>query len=436
MLHLLGIARTSSKENVDDGKPVRLDDAEIYKPVLYGISSVLVFKSLCHGLTVNARVKSFVSIYSGDTVAAANTMGYISALGALLEFIVGPSFGRLSDIYGRKFVMQLAPIALLISNAVIALNPQSLWVHFLRIPVIALDTAFFAAMRAMMADVMSGRNMAENGFISMFPAGVATISAPMLASKLSVKNSFRLTTVLAGLCIVVLKLIRETLPPSQRMSPSSLDASSCNPLAFYRLFTNGRGLATLSCVSWLQTLIDARLMEDTATLVGREKLQLNDKGVATQLTFMALSGFFSVPCGKFSVRFLGRLGHTHFCQVFSILGFSLWSRANSLASLRTAQIVMMPGQRKRDGIETIMTDMGVKKGMGKGQMEAYKMNWRSISNLLAPMLYVKLFTWGKARGTLGMPFTFAAIFSVFSEAIMLSLRESDITSVLEVSRVD
>lgn len=428
--------RDSRQQGAVHDEAPSLDDEKVYKPVLYSISSVLLFKALCHGLTVNARVKTFIGIFKGDTVAAAKTLGSISAIGALLEFVVGPAFGKLSDIYGRKFVMQLAPVAIFISNLLITLRPRALWVHFLRIPVIALDTAFFAAMRAMMADVMSGKNIAANGLMSMAPAGLATIAAPLLASRLSVNNCFRFSTVLAGLCIFVLNRMMETLPPWQRMKPSSFDVSSCNPFAFYHLFTNGRGLATLSLVSWVQTFTDSRLLEETATFVMRETAKLNDKGVQLQLTYMALSGFWSVPIGSASVKRLGRLGHTHFCHFFNVIGFLMWSRATSVGSLIRTQLILMFSQRKRDGVETLMTDVGVKKSMGKGQMEAYKMNLRSVSNFLAPMVYARVFTWGKTQGRPSSPFVFAAVISALSELIMLSLKECDLKSVLGVSKVE
>jgi hypothetical protein len=295
-----------------------------------------------------------------------------------------------------------------------------------------VDTAFFAAMRAMMADVMSGKNIAENGFINMALAGLAVAFAPLIAARSSARKNAQLATISGALSVLVMARMVETLPKCSRMSPNSLDWESCNPFAFRRLFTNGRGLATLSLVSGFQTYTDPRLMEECAILVMREKLKWSDRAIQVHLSIMSQSIVFGVGAGKFTVRALGRLNHTHMCHLVKIACFFWWSRANSLVAMRAVQGLMVFGQRQRDGVETLMTDVGVAKGMGKGQLEAYKMNWRSISNLLAPLVYARVFVWGRPNNNLGAPFVAAAIFTSFSEAVMLTLREADLTSVLAV----
>lgn len=412
-----------------------LDDEDVYLPVLYSISSVLVFKAMIPQLSKNATVKAMIRIKDGDTTKAVKTLGIIQALGALLEFLIGPLCGKLSDVYGRKAIMRLNPIVSMAYQTLLWLKPHCLWVHYLKIVTIAMDTAFFSTMHAMMADVMSGPNRAQNGFINMFPVGVAQMAAPFIAARLSSRNNFFLATLLSFASVGVVGRLQETLSPKARQSPSSIQLASCNPFAFYRLFTHGRALATLSLVSGVQTYSDPRLMDDTAIVVMKEKLGWNDQQIQSQLGAMSMSLVLGVGVGKFSVKSLGRLGHTHFSHIMKLLTYIACSRVTSVKAMRWTQALMVFGQRQRDGTDTLISDIGTKAGMGKGQVEAWKFNFRSVSNLVAPVVYAQLFGYGKSIGNPALPWAGAAGFVALAELILCSLPRHTLDAVLaDVSR--
>jgi hypothetical protein len=162
-------------------------------------------------------------------------------------------------------------------------------------------------------------------------------------------------------------------------------------------------------------------MDEVSALVMRDKLQWGDNRVQQQLALMSASTIAGVPVGKYSVKSFGRLGHTHFSHAFKFMTFVLWSQASNGRSMRVAQLMHVFGQRQRDGVETLITDLGATKGLGRGQVESYKYNWRSISNLLAPLLYARLFGVGKARGDAGLPFVGAAVFVATAELLLTSV---------------
>ena len=88
----MSIIRPVKERDLEAVPPI--DDPDIYKPVLYSISSVLVFKALSGGVTKAGLIKSMIAIHGGDTSKAAASLATISASGALLEFAVGPLFGK------------------------------------------------------------------------------------------------------------------------------------------------------------------------------------------------------------------------------------------------------------------------------------------------------------------------------------------------------
>jgi MFS family permease len=362
-------AESMSESTGADDVPARvLDDEAVYIPVLRGIGVALAMKELANNLVVNARIKYMVDAYKGDTAAAATTIGSIQATGALLEFMVGPLFGRLSDRFGRKSIMMLGPAAAVVGHGLVLMKPESVWMHYLaRIPMIALDTAFFSTMRAMLADVMSGSNIAKNAFINMTMAGVAVVAGPMIAARLSAQQSFQLALLCGALGVLTVVRLEETLRPSERLQ---VDLSACNPFAFTRLFTNGSALASLSLVSGLQTFGDPRLTQESASLVMREKLGWEHGRVQNFLSTMGLSQICGAGTAKLSITYLGRLGHTHLSNLCNVIGFMLWGSATTTRQMQVTQLAMLLGQRKRDGCETLVTEIGAAKGMGKGQVEA------------------------------------------------------------------
>ena len=143
----------------------RLDDPSVFKPVLSSISWCIVWKGLASTVITQAHINQMVANCNGDAGRAALVLGRIRAVGAAFEFLIGPLCGRLSDMYGRKVIMGASMVASMVGNMTIACFPRSTVAMVLgTIPMIALDTAFFAVMRAMLADVMSGKNIAQNAF--------------------------------------------------------------------------------------------------------------------------------------------------------------------------------------------------------------------------------------------------------------------------------
>lgn len=52
----------------------------------------------------------------------------------------------------------------------------------------------------------------------------------------------------------------------------------------------------------------------------------------------------------------------------------------------TINLLLALGERKRDGVETRISDLGTSMGYGKGQIQAAMFNYRSIANVLAPLV--------------------------------------------------
>ena len=51
-------------------------------------------------------------------------------------------------------------------------------------------------------------------------------------------------------------------------------------------------------------------------------------------------------------------------------------------------------ERKRDGVETLLTAEASRLGFGRGEIAAGMSNFRSVANILAPLLFAAAFNWG------------------------------------------
>ena len=102
---------------------------------------------------------------------------------------------------------------------------------------------------------MSGRNIAENGFIHMAPAGLATLVAPLIGARFSAEGCYRIAVLCGAVCALVLTQVQETnfRGGGEGEASNAADAvpftwEACNPLAFVRLLTSGPELRALALV--------------------------------------------------------------------------------------------------------------------------------------------------------------------------------------------
>jgi hypothetical protein len=68
--------------------------------------------------------------------------------------------------------------------------------------------------------------------------------------------------------------------------------------------------------------------------------------------------------------------------------------ASSPATMDAHILVTGFGERKRDGVETMVTRLGSERGWGRGELAAAMSNFRSVANVLAPLLFGYTYAFG------------------------------------------
>lgn len=232
---------------------------------VFGISILL--QLISNTATLNARPSMMLSFTKNNATEAARLLGLMASSGAVLEFLLNPMFGRMSDKYGRFAFIMMGPIGQMICDGLIALNPSSMGLVIAgRIVTGMTMTAFITLFRASIADVLSGKALAAANSGSALYSGVGIVVGPWLGSRLgSDRNAFALSALMsAANAFYLFSNFQETLAPEDR---KEIDWSGVNPLSFLALFTKGNMLTLLCSAVFFQSLGELRFTFDVSTII-------------------------------------------------------------------------------------------------------------------------------------------------------------------------
>lgn len=171
--------------------------------------------------------------------SAALTVGIISVVYALMQFIFAPIVGGLSDRFGRKPVMLISLAGLGLDNIFLALAPSIPWVIAGR----ALGGVFgatFAVANAYMADVTEGKDRAAAFGMVGAAFGLGFIIGPLIGGvlgEIDIRLPFYFAAALSVVNLVFgLFFLRETLPTEARQITGSKRRSVTQALSW--MFSN------------------------------------------------------------------------------------------------------------------------------------------------------------------------------------------------------
>merc|ERR1711881_431115 len=82
-------------------------------------------------MVVPTRAPLVLKIKKGDAIATVKTMGLMSTFAAIIELIVNPVLGKLSDEMGRKPFMLMAPAINAFLHGLVAIFPGNLPMQFI-----------------------------------------------------------------------------------------------------------------------------------------------------------------------------------------------------------------------------------------------------------------------------------------------------------------
>lgn len=271
---------------------------------------VVFTNMLSNAVIAQAVPTAMYAALGNDRVRTAAALGRISSCAALMDIMLTPQLGRLSDTIGRKPLLLAAPALALVCRAFAAVHPTVGVLVACKLLSLTLTSTFSIAIRAALADCHYSDPHTLTGRLGLVSAASgAAYSVGMyfggrLVSRQLVLPYMASAALLACLVPIILLGFRETHPRSAR-SPFGLRPPA---FGFVRLFRSGPALRSLSAVSALHTISMA--MGDTWQVFARE---LRGWGAETCGLFGSLSGIghtATALLARRSVRRFGARGHT------------------------------------------------------------------------------------------------------------------------------
>jgi DHA1 family tetracycline resistance protein-like MFS transporter len=193
-----------------------------------------------------------------------------TAVAALMEFLINPTLGSLSDAYGRRPFMMMAPWASLVLKSWVLISPSVFSLTTEKIVCDGLRTMAGTTMTgAALSDLVEGPQLAVYTAKLFSAMGLTILAGPAVASFFTARQTYVIAIIaaLAQLGIET-KYLKETLPESKRIAFKGF----VNPLGMLKLFTANKELTLLTITVMLQNLVDLKIMADSGVIFQLETL--------------------------------------------------------------------------------------------------------------------------------------------------------------------
>jgi len=363
-------------------------------------------------------------------------MALFSSLTSLLEFLLNPLAGMISDAAGRRLVILQAPAVSILSKVIVFLRPSYYTIAMERIlsgctTTIGGSTSCNAALADLILDTkqLAGAYATCGTFI-----GFGVIVGPMIgAISARMRNTSRDVYLAAAAVSTVQLLIsssflRESLAPEKRKPIRREElAHKLNPFNVLKLFQYSPHVAKLTSCASLQCFLEGKSVSDLnqytiahMNFTPEERASFTSGfGIA-----MTLSGMI----GSFTVMKLGLRGHTTFQNGMSALGNVFLANTTSKPMLFCCLFFYCFSMERRSATSALASTAAKEANMGMGEFNAAFANLRALAVGIAPLVYSRMFALGLSRKPPfpGLPWLTAAVVALLCELLHRSVSGADI----------
>jgi DHA1 family tetracycline resistance protein-like MFS transporter len=230
-----------------------------------------------------------IQSFTGSTAGAAHYVGLFATVFALVQFMVSPFIGSLSDRYGRRAIILASAFGQSVNFAMMALasNLGSLFVARI---VAGISAGSLPAVNAYIADVVPDQHRAASyGWVSAANSA-GFLLGPALGGLLG-EISLRLPFwVAASLCLLNViyggVVLRESLAVHRR-KPVSL--AQANPLAAVRFLQQRKAVTRLTML-YVMLLLAQQCMPNTIVLYTDYRFGWSVQQIGVYLTVVGVAG--------------------------------------------------------------------------------------------------------------------------------------------------
>jgi MFS transporter, DHA1 family, tetracycline resistance protein len=379
-----------SPESVETPAP-----AAASKGAMVFIVATVVLDMLSIGLIVPIMPRIVESFFPGQTVNAAHALGFTMSSWALLQFLMSPILGALSDQYGRRPIILLSCVGLGISFFATALAPT--FALFLVSRLISGATAGnISAANAYIADVTPPEGRAKAFGMLGAAFGVGFTLGPGIGGLLG-SIDIRLPLYAAGiLCFINaaygLFVLPESLKPENR---TPFQWRKANPIGALIVFKGQPMLYGLLPVFALFSLAYS-VFPTTFVLYAEHRYLFDTK--TTGLT-MAASSILGILAQVFLVqrvvRHFGERRAMMIALCFGATGLALYGLAPTPIFFWCSMPVLTLFAVFTPSIQSLMTQRV--SPSAQGRLQGGLASIQSLMGVFSPQLYTTLFALGVSK---------------------------------------
>lgn len=367
-----------------------------------------VMNAVSFGIMIPILPNLIKQFTGGDTAQAAQWNVVFAVTWGVMQFVIGPILGMLSDRYGRRPVLLLSLFGLGVDFLLMALAPSLAWLLVGRV-LNGMTAASFSTASAYVADITppEGRAKAFGFMGSAFSFGF--LIGPVLGGVLgdlslrmpdlvigawSVDMDLRLPFFVAAALTLVnfvygLIVLPESLPPEKRAA--AFDWRKANPVGALQLLRSHADLVRLAGVGFLFQLAHTVLPSIFVLYVG---YRYNWSPSTMGLT-MGLTGILGIAVSIFLVgpvvKRIGEKGALLVGCLFGCLGFIIYGFApTGLWYLIGTPVFALMGL-VQPGLMGLMT-----RRVGpteQGQLQGANQSLQGIASIAGPAIFGLTFAW-------------------------------------------
>ncbi len=212
------------------------------------VIAVVYIDMLGLGLAFPILPKLVEQLYHGDISRAAYVVGLLSSGYALMQFILSPALGALSDRFGRRPVILLGLLGMGVNYFLLAAAPTLAWLIVARL-ISGATGATYTTAAAYLADITPPEKRAANFGLIGAAFGVGFITGPVIGGMLGAVDLHLpfLAAGLLSLANVALGwfILPESLDPAQRKPFSLARANPIGALKELRRYRSVLGLIVI-----------------------------------------------------------------------------------------------------------------------------------------------------------------------------------------------
>lgn len=365
---------------------------------------------LAFGLAIPVFPRLVVDLGGGDVATGAAAFGLFGTAWALMQLVFQPVIGSLSDRFGRRPVILLSNLGLGLDYAVMALAPSLAWLFAGRVLSGVMSSTFSTA-SAYIADVTPpDRRAARFGMIGV-AFGIGFIAGPAvggLLGAIDVRAPFWAAGALSFANFLYGAVILPESLPRERRSPFHFRAA--NPIGALVFLRARSGLVQLAAAAFL-AYIAHDVLPVMFVLYTAQRFGWDTRTVGASLALVGVSSM--VVQGVVVGRVVAAVGERGALAAGLLIG----TAAQLVYGLAPVDAIFLIGIPVWSLFGLVGPSIGGLMSRRvdpsqQGRLQGALGSVRSVSSLIAPILFTQTFALALGLGIPGAPFLLAAILLV------------------------